>query len=181
MSLLLQFDFEELLWSVLECYLHSLWRYINPVNLNLYLIFICRIISNVGFSDFIVFLVFKKKGVHTKIVFQWEVSIKLQRLWGIAIANQWRWRLSWIKHPLRGFFLKRCTRVLCGQLSWKFQLFTFFQVDMILANAPGLLEHFWCRFVADVLASYWRHAINNYHADFDNCDWLLPHKHVETY
>ena len=35
MSLLLQFDFEELLYSVLECYLHSLWRYINPVNLNL--------------------------------------------------------------------------------------------------------------------------------------------------
>ena len=27
--------FDELLYSVLECYLHSLWRYIIPVNLNL--------------------------------------------------------------------------------------------------------------------------------------------------
>ena len=35
MSLLLPFDCEELVCNVLECYSHSLWRYINIVNLNL--------------------------------------------------------------------------------------------------------------------------------------------------
>ena len=34
MSLILQFDFEELLLSALECYPHSLWWYINLINLN---------------------------------------------------------------------------------------------------------------------------------------------------